>query len=188
MSATTKEERGRWIDKYRHRQVKDALVDIFHGKCAYCESRILHVDYGHIEHFRPKAGPKGRLDLTFTWTNLLLACGVCNGGGNKSDHFPDVEDGGPIVDPCDDDPAQHFEFRYDDAIGLASVYGSTVRGEQTEKILGLNRQHLRAHRSEFVKKLSVLAHFAATNQQAAELLAAAKSAGGEYAAFARTIS
>ena len=42
--------------KYQHVEVKKALVDMFHEKCAYCESAITHIDYGHIEHFRPKAG------------------------------------------------------------------------------------------------------------------------------------
>lgn len=41
--------------KYNHSKVKQALVDMFHGKCAYCESPITVVTYGNIEHFYPKA-------------------------------------------------------------------------------------------------------------------------------------
>lgn len=41
--------------KYQHKQVKECLVKMFHGKCAYCESQIRHIDYGHIEHYRPKS-------------------------------------------------------------------------------------------------------------------------------------
>ena len=83
---------------------------MFGGKCAYCESRITHVDYGHIEHHVPKAGPNGRPKRTFQWSNLLLACGRCNGSENKGDRFPTARQGGPIVNPCKDDPADHFEF------------------------------------------------------------------------------
>src|SRR5262245_28463174 len=79
LAAKSKSERERALEKYRHVEVKRTLVSMFHGKCAYCESKITHVDYGHIEHYRPKSGKNGRPDLTFAWTNLLLACGVCNG-------------------------------------------------------------------------------------------------------------
>jgi 5-methylcytosine-specific restriction endonuclease McrA len=41
--------------KYRHKEVKNQLINMFDGKCAYCESHITHIDYGHIEHFKPKS-------------------------------------------------------------------------------------------------------------------------------------
>jgi uncharacterized protein (TIGR02646 family) len=157
---------------------------MFHGKCAYCESHIRHVDYGHIEHYRPKSGPQGRPDLCFEWTNLLLACGICNGGEFKSDHFPEAADGGPIINPCDEDPAGHLEFRFDAQLGLASVYGTTTRGETTEKLLGLNRLDLRRYRSQQVKKLAVLKRMANTDVQARQLFEEAKLPSSEYSAFA----
>jgi hypothetical protein len=36
--------------------VKKALRKAQHDKCAFCESKIAHVAYGDVEHFRPKAG------------------------------------------------------------------------------------------------------------------------------------
>ena len=42
-------------NKYRHREIKNRLVEMCHGKCAYCESKITVITYGHIEHFYPKA-------------------------------------------------------------------------------------------------------------------------------------
>src|ERR1700712_3696718 len=41
---------------YGHQKVKEALIIIQDGKCCFCESKFLHVSYGDVEHFRPKAG------------------------------------------------------------------------------------------------------------------------------------
>ena len=160
---------------------------MFHGKCAYCESKITHIEYGHIEHFHPKRGTNGRPDLTFEWSNLLLACGVCNGPGNKSDHFPGVDENGPLVNPCEDDPDAHFDFFFDPDAMVASVYGKTRRGETTEKLLGLNRLDLREYRSNRVRHLVALAQYVDSDPQAATLLEEAKQSSSEYAAYARTL-
>ncbi len=188
VNATSKPERKRCQDRYRHAQIKSTLKRLFHGKCAYCESMVTHVDYGHIEHFRPKAGPHGRPELTFEWTNLFLACGIYNGAEFKSDQFPDVADGGPLVNPCDDDPSQHLTFEYDSQAKLASVRGKTARGDTTVNILGLNRDDLRAYRSQQIRRVIALARFASVDDQAAELFNAAQQSSSEYAAFARAIA
>jgi uncharacterized protein (TIGR02646 family) len=187
LSAGTESKRVRAEAKYRHSEIKKALVGMFHGKCAYCESKITHIEYGHIEHFRPKRGIKGRPDLAFEWNNLLLACGVCNGAEHKSDHFPEANEGGPLVNPCEDDPEVHFQFHFDRQTKLASVYGKTGRGTTTEKLLGLNRTALREYRSTRICHLVVLAAHAAADPEAASLLDEAKQSTAEYAAFARAL-
>jgi hypothetical protein len=60
---------------YADESVKQALIEARHGKCCFCESRITHVSYGDIEHFRPKAGHRQAAedDLTRAW---LLLVGV----------------------------------------------------------------------------------------------------------------
>jgi uncharacterized protein (TIGR02646 family) len=71
---------------YCERDVKEALIQLFKGKCAYCESKFLHVYSGDVEHFRPKgeieeATPRkkpGYYWLAAEWTNLLLSCRNCN--------------------------------------------------------------------------------------------------------------
>ena len=160
---------------------------MFGGKCAYCESRITHVDYGHIEHFRPKAGPRGRPNLTFEWSNLFLACGVCNGPGFKGDRFPEADDGGPLVNPCDDEPTDHFRFVFDPKTRIASVDGISPRGKVTENILGLNRPELRAYRSTQIRKIATIAILAKTNAEAAALVEEARGDNAEYAAFVRSL-
>src|SRR5262249_27227141 len=61
--------------RYRHADIKAALVEETHGKCAYCESQVRHVFPGDTEHIAPSSK---RPDLTYQWTNLTLVCGVCN--------------------------------------------------------------------------------------------------------------
>jgi uncharacterized protein (TIGR02646 family) len=70
---------------YKNQKVKEALVRLFNGKCAYCESKFLHVYPGDVEHFRPKgkvaeATPlkPGYYWLAADWGNLLLSCRNCN--------------------------------------------------------------------------------------------------------------
>lgn len=73
--------------KYKSQIAKDELNEIFHKKCAYCESRYAHVTPMDVEHFRPKNGyldPSGKLVqpgyywLAAEWENLLPSCVDCN--------------------------------------------------------------------------------------------------------------
>lgn len=76
------------FDVYRDQSVRDALAQLFHGKCAYCESRYDTTQPVDIEHWRPKARvvvsetPKryryGYYWLAADWNNLLPACIDCN--------------------------------------------------------------------------------------------------------------
>jgi uncharacterized protein (TIGR02646 family) len=182
--AKTVEARKRVLERYRHDDVKDALVTLFHGKCAYCESFIRHVDYGHIEHYRPKAK---YWKQTFTWSNLLLACGVCNGSEYKGDAFPLKAEGGPLINPSAEDPSRHLSFEYDPKTRMASVRGKTTRGDTTERYLGLNRKDLRTHRSTRIKHLWFIAQRATTDPEARQLLDEAASASEEYSAFANLL-
>ncbi len=67
--ATAKHQLSEAANRYRHKQVKDALVTMFHGKCAYCESKITVVTYRSIEHFHPKSIYP---ELTFEWNIAAL--------------------------------------------------------------------------------------------------------------------
>lgn len=171
------------IDKYRHRQVKEALEAMFHGKCAYCESKITHVSFGHIEHYRPKQRYPER---AFLWCNLLLACDRCNNA--KLDRFPDAKQGGPLLNPVKNDPNRHFRFFYDPVAKLATVIPTTTQGETTEQLLQLNRRDLRGHRSRTMRHLYVLKIFAERGDpEAITLWQEAQIDSAEYAAFARSL-
>lgn len=71
---------------YSHDDVKEALTELFKGKCAYCESRYAGTQPMDVEHWRPKArvldenGKQvlGYYWLASAWTNLLPSCIDCN--------------------------------------------------------------------------------------------------------------
>lgn len=81
---------GQWdklsYSAYSETEVKESLIKLFNGKCAYCESRFLHVYSGDVEHFRPKGEIEEALPskkpgyywLAADWENLLLSCRNCN--------------------------------------------------------------------------------------------------------------
>ncbi|MDU9389045.1 HNH endonuclease [Pseudomonas sp. zfem002] len=69
---------------YRHEQVKRKLAQLFHNKCAYCETFYSASAPMDVEHYRPKAavseadGHSGYWWLAMSWDNLLPSCIDCN--------------------------------------------------------------------------------------------------------------
>ncbi len=71
---------------YAAKSVKSHLIRAQHGKCCFCESKITHVDYGDVEHFRPKSAFRqkssdslekpGYYWLAYEWDNLFLSCAL----------------------------------------------------------------------------------------------------------------
>lgn len=140
--------------KYKQAEVKRTLKTMFADKCVYCESHIGHVSYGHIEHYKPKVKyPK----QCFKWNNFLLGCEVCNGAQYKGIKFPQKKENGPLVNPTKENPEAYFTFEYDPSTGTANVLGKNLRGDTSEKILGLNRPGLIRHRSRIVRKMVYVA-------------------------------
>lgn len=129
--------------RYNQDDVKAALEVETHGKCMYCESKIAHVTYAHIEHYKPKA--QGRFpELSFEWTNLGLACPRCNQA--KSDKFDTTA---PFINPYVDTPPTHFRA---EGPFVRPVPGDT-RAELTELELELNRSELVERRQERLTNL-----------------------------------
>ena len=167
---------------YRNEQNKQALLNATNQKCMYCESRITHIDYGDVEHFRPK---EKYPDLEFAWQNLGIACARCN-REFKRDKFDETI---PFIDPFDEDPENHIV-----AIGdiLKQKLGSE-RGELTIIDIDLNRGDLIEKRSAKMEELSVEIDrcMRASNPTIRDkALAALKEqcqADKEYASLARTI-
>ncbi len=69
---------------YKSADVKLALEALFHGKCAYCETRYRSTAPVDVEHYRPKgavaesAGHGGYWWIAMDWDNLLPSCIDCN--------------------------------------------------------------------------------------------------------------
>lgn len=73
---------------YKSDEVRHSLEALFHGKCAYCESRYDVTAPVDVEHFRPKGPAKdgsheGYWWLAAVWTNLLPSCIDCNRRRNQ---------------------------------------------------------------------------------------------------------
>lgn len=183
------------------RQVKPNLMELFHGKCAYCESQISHLDFGDVQHLRPKGSVQensihsGYYWLAYEWENLLLLCSIC--GANKRNKFPLIVEAdrafGPndplekeqplLLDPCHDDPTQHLHFATDSGL----IEPLTDRGEATVELVGLNRAALVAERARRIQSLRRELRSAASlsDLELAELLREFVANPAPYAAFAR---
>jgi uncharacterized protein (TIGR02646 family) len=99
---------------------KKPLEELFHDKCAYCESHLQTVAFGVVEAFRPKSIYWW---LAYEWENMLLSCEVCNVA--KANRFPimgkvakpgvrgrDLLAEQPLLlDPCLDLPEEHLAFK-----------------------------------------------------------------------------
>ena len=87
------------FEVYSDDPVKLALYELFHTKCAYCETPLRGSGLRDVEHYRPKnqIHPGGDLPvikqgyywLAADWDNLLLSCPGCNRRNRKLTLKPD---------------------------------------------------------------------------------------------------
>lgn len=154
---------------------KEALLQDQHRKCAYCESRMLHVTDGDVEHFRSKSGYQqkkgakikrpGYYWLAYEWSNLLIACDKCNRKHKKSlfplvdesrrakSHLDGIDHEEPVlIDPTNEDPEDMISFRYD----VPYPVNGNFRGDTTITIVGLDREDLNEMRREHLDKVRYL--------------------------------
>ena len=123
---------------------KQALRESTSGKCMYCESKIGHNSYPHVEHIKPK---KKFPELEFSWNNLGFSCPVCN--TNKGEKYnEDI----PFINPYNDEPEDYFVFL---GFFVFPKQGSE-RGGNTINELGLNRPNLVDGRKDKIKKIKEL--------------------------------
>jgi uncharacterized protein (TIGR02646 family) len=155
---------------YAARSVKSALIKAQHKKCCFCESRIMHIAYGDVEHFRPKGGFRqergepltqpGYFWLAYEWSNLFLSCSLCNQRYKKNvfpladqskrarSHHDDLSGEEPLfIHPSDDDPREFIGFREE----VAYAIDGNDRGKATITELGLDRDDLNEARREKFK-------------------------------------
>lgn len=146
-------------DVYGHSKIKRALIKAQHGKCGFCESHILTIASGDVEHFRPKGGYKqndkekdlskpGYYWLAYDWNNFLLSCERCNRIYKKNlfpllvnskrclSHNGNIRQERPyFVNPLRENPKNLIGFRGPEAFGK----DRRNRGRKTITYLGLNR-------------------------------------------------
>ncbi len=137
---------------FGHKNVKDALKEDQHNKCAYCESKLTG-SFANVEHYRPKTEYKenniskkpGYYWLAYDWNNLFCSCDECNGQARKGNEFPlrdpntrnitkkDISKEEPlIINPAIEDPQEHICFHRHIAVAI------TDKGEETIRIFDLN--------------------------------------------------
>ncbi len=120
--------------RYNHPEVKSALKEETHQKCAYCEAKVTDVAHGDIEHVTPKSLNR---EQTFEWRNLTFSCQICN--QNKS-----AKEG--IIDPYIDEPNDHMFF------AGAFAKGRSLEGSRTVLELKLNRVALIESRNREIER------------------------------------
>ncbi|RXJ76997.1 HNH endonuclease [Arcobacter sp. F155] len=128
---------------YKHHRNKLALKESSFDKCMYCESKISHIDFAHVEHIKPKAEGKYP-ELEFEWSNLGYACPKCN--NEKSDKYHDDL---PYINPYEDDPKEHLFA----AGTFLFVKNGSERGEMTIRDINLNRPEIIEKRLERINEI-----------------------------------
>ena len=131
--------------KYNHPEIKSALLNETHEKCAYCESKFLHVSPGDIEHIIPKSK---RPELYVKWENLTISCEQCNRSGKKNYYDIDL----PLINPYLDNPEEHFY----ECGSLIFPKLNDNRAEITINVIKLNRASLVERRKERIESVDKL--------------------------------
>lgn len=127
---------------YKHPDNKQALIDASWGKCMYCESFVVHIDFGDVEHIKPKSKYP---ELEFKWENLGFVCGKCN---NRKLQKYDEE--APYINPYNDNPEEYV-------IALGSILrhkNGNERAQLTIIDIDLNRVELVEKRQEKLDEIS----------------------------------
>ena len=133
-------------NRYKHPEIKKALKAETHEKCAYCESKITHIDYGDVEHILPK-NKNARPDLYVDWDNLTFTCTRCNRDGKKDYFNPKA----PLINPYVDDPDNYFKF-VSNFIHPKNT-GNPNIAQITIDTIKLNRLELAERRKEVIEEV-----------------------------------
>ena len=153
-------------------EAKPALLEVFHSKCAYCESALGAHAPVDVEQFRPKQGAANLTGdkeqhyyawLAYEWDNLLIACIECNrsrrsegrtiGKGNR---FPVPGARAPVFSSVADCRAIENALLLDPCFDRPEEHLAfdrsgaclplTERGRVSIDVFALDRPHLAAER------------------------------------------
>ncbi len=167
---------------YKHPENKSALKESSFDKCMYCESKITHIDYGDVEHIKPKSKYP---QLEFDWGNLGYACTRCN-RQFKNDNYDEEL---PFIDPYDDNPSDYIIANG----SLLFPKQGNERGDLSISGLGLNRLELIEKRQEKIDEIdkAIKVCFRTTNEilkaNALDELAKEATDDKEYALIVRAL-
>lgn len=160
---------------YSHADVKNALNQLQHGICCYCESQYDVTSYGEVEHFRPKNGwqqdktdrnlhQPGYYWLAYKWENLMYACKRCN-CKYKQNYFPlkdprkrfkptgrNISQEEPLlINPYEEkNPERHLTFEG------TTIKPLTDEGKASIEFYGLDREELNESRQDIYAHIKAL--------------------------------
>ncbi|MGL4398356.1 MAG: hypothetical protein ACRCXD_00685 [Luteolibacter sp.] len=130
-----------------HILLDEGLRDQTQEHCSYCDmTPICPPGTETIDHYRPKSGPAGRLDLAYDWANLFYCCNYCQ--GKKLDQFEDA-----LLKP--DEVGYEFETYFQWEVATGRLMPNEVaspddryRAERTIEIFKLNEKHPQLRQKE----------------------------------------
>jgi len=167
---------------HRNLEVRIALSNLFHDKCAYCECKLERQDM-NVEHYRPKGGVgevechPGYYWLAYDWGNLLPSCTLCNqkrreieslnvgrsfSRGGKGDSFPISDEEYRAFSACDDlsiedpilvNPTIDKPSQHITFDPSGEAIHITERGEVSISTYHLNTRRIRGARKSLIKEL-----------------------------------
>ncbi len=125
---------------------KPHLQRLFRHRCAYClshEKLMSRFDAMEVDHFRP-TGRSEFAHLKCAWANLYYCCRRCNQHKwRKWPNADDLENGRRFVDPCEEDPDEHFRLTRDESGDEdGKIASKTPAGRYSIAKIRLNRRQL----------------------------------------------
>ncbi len=193
---------------YAHETVKAVLKSAQHDKCFLCESKVTHIAYGDVEHFRPKAAccqnedddleKPGYFWLAYEWENLFFCCQLCNQRFKKNlfplvdsskrakSHRDEIANEKPLfINPAEDNPEDYISFRAE----IPYAINNNRKGKITIKNTGLDREPLNEKRRDYYDQLRLIFILANSSEpesgEAKAFLLRVIQDASEYAAMAR---
>ena len=129
--------------------LRQALDQMQHGLCAYCESSL---KTWHIEHFRARSTHP---QLTFTWDNLFGSCLTPDHCGDYKDKKGKPYDPNELTHPCEQDPDDFLLFVPDGTVqprqGLSPKHHQCA--EETIRVFRLNQKDLCERRAGVIRSM-----------------------------------
>ena len=112
---------------YNKREVNEALIEMFRGKCYICENKDGISSY-QIEHLIPH---RGNLELKYDWNNLFWSCAHCNNIKNARYE--------PILDCSQVEVDKKIAFRKEGFFGIQEkfVFTPLENNEETRNTVAL---------------------------------------------------
>jgi uncharacterized protein (TIGR02646 family) len=140
---------------WRMLDLRQALLKVFNGCCAFCESPLSPSERNYVSLFRPRERAM-QLDgevsvehywwLAYRWENLYSTCGDCSShkgsrfpvnGRRAAPHTDHSREAALLLDPCVDNPENQLLFSEQ-----GTVEGTTEKARITIDVFGLNRMSL----------------------------------------------